>query len=156
MDEKDFLDGMCELDPFLYDPDFVEKIKAINPPLDAKTFEEQFNSDKADKSYYYRINQEYSPFVVDATHATEDYSYSFTRTLFNKIFHVLKKYLTNMDEYDTFSQMDEQKRKKEKMAKKSPWKTDSDSISQIDSEFELAQKIRRSYRNSSNVKDDNV
>lgn len=80
--------------------------------MDAKEFEEEFNSNKPDKAYYYRINQEYSPFVVDANNSSEDYSYSFTRVLFTKIFHVLKKYLTNMDEYDTFSDMDEQKKKK--------------------------------------------
>lgn len=39
MEEKDFLDGVCELDPFLYDPDFIEKIKTINPPLGSEEFE---------------------------------------------------------------------------------------------------------------------
>lgn len=39
------------------------------------------------------------------------------------------------------------------MAQKSPWKSDSDSVSDINKEFEKAKKIRRSYRNSSNVKD---
>lgn len=37
--EKDFLDGLCEFDPFLVDPDYKQKIQKINPPMSPAEFE---------------------------------------------------------------------------------------------------------------------
>ena len=40
------------------------------------------------------------------------------------------------------------------MEKKSPWKGDSEHISEVNEEFDKIDKIRRSRRNSSNIKID--
>lgn len=49
--------------------------------------------------------------------------YSFVRELFHKIGAFIRKYMTNIENYDHYSEMDEQKKKANLKDKKSPWKT---------------------------------
>lgn len=144
--EKDIFDCMVEFDVFYYDPDFKKNIMEINPPLTPEQFEEQFNSNAEDKSYYYKINQKEAPIQVLKESASDDTSYSFLRALGEKIGHFVKKYMRDSKSYDHFSEMDEQIKEREKKARRSPWKGDEEKLQQMDDEFESLQKIRRKKR----------
>lgn len=54
--------------------------------------------------------------------------YNFWGELGNKSLHIIKKYMTNMSNYDQLSEMDEQKKKTKVKDMKSPWKTETDRV----------------------------
>lgn len=50
--------------------------------------------------------------MINSDTPSQNYKYSLFRSILDKMVHAYKKYFVNIDEYDHFSEMDEQKRKK--------------------------------------------